>query len=130
MSMIANENTSEHIAEDLEPFMAHHATSFSDWLQNTLNNTPLSSTNDTCCLNEELDIQIDTNEFELNEESSEENAKSSQLTHRIRSFADENLERIRSKRRVNDHDKYHRTKRSKTNQCHNIENHEFQKVQC
>ena len=133
MSMVANENTHDQLVEDLEPFLAHDAANFSTWLHETMRslakNAYSTTANDSCCLNEELDIQIDTSEFSEDLSVQQENAPTP-LKRRIKSFADEKLERIRSKRRLSEHNsdqvnnsgsesQMHRTKKFKHSQRHN-----------
>ena len=73
MSMIRNENTVEQMAEDLAPFIGDNALNFSTWLNRKMKET--NAYESISNSNEELDIQIDTNEFNEDLNSSNEENK-------------------------------------------------------
>ena len=114
MIMIRNENTQEQITEDLIPFMGDQAAVFSAWLEEKLKSSLVrSSSPRSNGSSEELDIQIDENEF--NDDLNPSNQENRRLNQR--SFADIKLEKIRSKRRLdeqlNEHN--HKSNRNRRN---------------
>jgi hypothetical protein len=121
MSMIHNQNTQDQITEDLTPFMGEdRAPIFSAWLEENLKLyrdaatfNVVSSSSLSEASSEELDIQIDENEFRDDDfnPSIEDNIH---LNSKKRSIADVKLEKLRSKRRMNEHSDRHR--HSKKNQ--------------
>ncbi len=115
MSMIHNENTQEQITEDLTPFMGEdRAPIFSAWLDENLKlNRNATSSSLSEASSEELDIQIDENEFR-DDDFNASIEDSIHLNSKKRSIADVKLEKLRSKRRVNEQSDRHR--HSKKNQ--------------